>query len=253
MLARTHHLAWPRNPFPGLRPFQVTKGSDESLIFYGRTADKDEILKRLSSNHLVFVIGPSGCGKSSLVKAGVIPALEAGLLTQAGHKWRSAEMRPDRQPLWNLASALAQVRADGEEGGSCIQQIYEVLRSDGSGLWLVTESLRPRSGDPNPLLLLIDQFEEIYGPQVVSQEDVKPFLECIVRFFEKPHPNLYCIVTMRTDFLGLCANSPHLADMINETLFVTPVLRHDELGKVSKLPPEDYHGEVDPALVEDII
>jgi len=64
---------WPASPFPGLRPFRVTATEDESLIFYGRNRAKDEILARLNSSHLVFVVGPSGCGKSSLLKVGVIP------------------------------------------------------------------------------------------------------------------------------------------------------------------------------------
>jgi putative ribosome biogenesis GTPase RsgA len=57
---------WPASPFPGLRPFRITATEDESLIFYGRNHAKDEILARLNSSHLVFVVGPSGCGKSSL-------------------------------------------------------------------------------------------------------------------------------------------------------------------------------------------
>jgi ABC-type taurine transport system ATPase subunit len=83
-------LRWPASPFPGLRPFRITSTEDESLIFCGRNRAKDEILARLNSSHLVFVVGPSGCGKSSLLKVGVIPALEAGLLTHAGANWRTA-------------------------------------------------------------------------------------------------------------------------------------------------------------------
>src|SRR5262245_27974911 len=138
-------VPWPKNPYPGLRPFHVDKHADESLVFYGRNADKDEILKRLNANHLVFVVGPSGCGKSSLIKAGVIPALEAGLLTQAGDKWRVAEMRPGDRPLRHLAGALACLRPnDGD--ASFARQVYKVLLKDENGLWLVTETLFPRSG-----------------------------------------------------------------------------------------------------------
>jgi WD40 repeat protein/energy-coupling factor transporter ATP-binding protein EcfA2 len=243
---------WPRAPFPGLRPFSVGKDVDESLIFYGRNSDKDEILTRLNSNHLVFVIGPSGCGKSSLVKAGVIPALEAGLLKQAGHKWRSTEMRPGQRPLRQLAIALARLRSDPEDK-LLVKEIYRVLRSDKNGLWMVVESLYPCNSDASPLLLLLDQFEEVFGPQITSQNEVRLFLDRVVRFFQKPHPKLYCIVTMRTDFLGLCANFPSLADAINSTLFITPVLREQELEKVIPLPPEDYHGEVEPELIKTII
>src|SRR4051812_11521887 len=100
---------WPPYPYPGLRPFQVTAEADESLIFYGRDKHKDEIIGRLGASHLVMVIGPSGCGKSSLIKAGVIPALEAGFLTRAGEDWRICQMRPGRQPLAELARTFARI------------------------------------------------------------------------------------------------------------------------------------------------
>jgi WD40 repeat protein len=245
------HPSWPPTPYTGLRPFQLTPGSDESLIFHGRDADKDEILKRLSSSHMVFVVGPSGCGKSSLVKAGVIPALEAGLLSKAGHDWHCAEMRPQQRPLRYLARALATLYPDNDK--ALAAQIYKALLGDKNALWLVAENLSPRESQGAPLLLLIDQFEEVFGPQITSQDEVKCFLECVIRFFEKPHPNLYCIATMRTDFLDRCANFPQLADVINETMFVTPVLRAQELGTVIALPPEDYHARVEAKLVKRIV
>jgi hypothetical protein len=120
---------WPASPFPGLRPFRITATEDESLIFYGRNRAKDEILSRLNSSHLVFVVGPSGCGKSSLLKVGVIPALEAGLLTHAGANWRTAEMRPGNHPVRNLAYALAALQTDADKR-DISDQYYDLLCSD---------------------------------------------------------------------------------------------------------------------------
>src|SRR5262249_58641568 len=99
------HAQWPPAPLPGRRPFQSRHDPDESLIFYGRNREKDEILARLNTSHLVFIVGPSGCGKSSLVKVGVLPALEAGLLTRAGTGWGTAGMRAGERPLRELATA----------------------------------------------------------------------------------------------------------------------------------------------------
>src|ERR1051325_3346204 len=115
---------WPASPFPGLRPFRITASEDESLIFFGRNRAKDEILARLNSSHLVFVVGPSGCGKSSLIKVGVAPALKAGLLTRPGANWRTAEMRPGDRPVRNLAAALATFRTDG--AGDLTAWVYDV-------------------------------------------------------------------------------------------------------------------------------
>src|SRR5262245_11154792 len=242
---------WPASPFPGLRPFRITTTEDECLIFYGRNRAKDEILARLNSNHLVFVVGPSGCGKSSLLKVGVIPASEAGLLTHAGANWRIAEMRPGDRPVRNLAYALAALRTDAG-ANDVSDQLYDILCSDESGLWLAAEILAPRAA-LNPLLILIDQFEEVFGSQISAQSESKLLLELIVAFWAKAHPNLFLVVTMRTDFLEQCANFPKLADAINATLFMTPVLRDSELKSVISLPPEPYHGTVEPKLVEAIV
>ena len=241
---------WPASPFPGLRPFRITATEDESLIFYGRNRAKDEILERLNSSHLVFVVGPSGCGKSSLVKVGVIPALKAGLLTRPGSNWRTAEMRPGNHPVRNLAYALAALQTDADKS-DISDQYYDLLRSDESGLWLAAETLAPRAA-PNPLLILIDQFEEVFS-QIAAQRERTLLLELVVAFSAKAHPNLFLVVTMRTDFLEQCANFPKLADVINATLFITPVLRDSEIKSVVSLPPEPYHGVVEPKLVEALV
>jgi WD40 repeat protein len=243
---------WPISPFPGLRPFRITPSEDESLIFYGRNRAKDEILGRLNTSHLVFVVGPSGCGKSSLIKVGVIPALEAGLLKRPGANWRTAEMRPGDRPVGNLAGALATFWRDRSDESDLQKQVYSVLSSDENGLWLMAETLAPRTA-PAPLLILIDQFEEVFGSQITAQSESQLLLDLLVAFAAKPHPNLFFIVNMRTDFLGHCANFPKLADVINETLFITPVLRDSELKSAIALPPEPYHGRVEEKLVEAMV
>jgi hypothetical protein len=59
----------PKNPYPGLRPFEV----DEWSIFFGRERMIDEVIDRLAAHRLVIIHGSSGSGKSSLVRAGVLP------------------------------------------------------------------------------------------------------------------------------------------------------------------------------------
>src|SRR5580658_4623022 len=89
-------------PFPGLRPFE----SDEETIFRGRRSQTDELLRRLASHRFLAVVGTSGSGKSSLVRAGLLPALDRGYLAGATSRWRIAVMRPGMAPIENLAEAL---------------------------------------------------------------------------------------------------------------------------------------------------
>src|SRR5512144_1969088 len=73
-----------RDPYPGLRPFR----SDESDIFFGREAQTDEMVQRLKTSRFLAVVGTSGCGKSSLVRAGLLAALETGLMGDPqGARW----------------------------------------------------------------------------------------------------------------------------------------------------------------------
>ncbi|HND56742.1 MAG TPA: ATP-binding protein, partial [Pirellulaceae bacterium] len=91
-----------RPPYPGLRPFR----RDEADLFFGRDEHVNRLLERLAARRIVAVAGPSGSGKTSLVRAGLLPALDGGLLPETGVRWYVAEMRPGRHPLWNLAEVL---------------------------------------------------------------------------------------------------------------------------------------------------
>ena len=77
------------SPYPGLRPF----GSEEADIFFGREAHTDRLVEILKREHFLAVVGPSGSGKSSLVRAGLLPAIEMGNLG-SGTNWRIAEVTP---------------------------------------------------------------------------------------------------------------------------------------------------------------
>jgi energy-coupling factor transporter ATP-binding protein EcfA2 len=88
---------------------------NEAGIFYGRNSQKDDVLARLLKSRMVFVLGSSGCGKSSLIKAGVIPALKAGLLTNEGHYWQVVTMRPGRRSVESLAEAFSRT-LEGQQG-----------------------------------------------------------------------------------------------------------------------------------------
>ncbi len=185
-------LKWPRQPYPGLRPFEVDDDIDESLVFFGRDKQKDEILRRLNDSHVVFVVGPSGSGKSSLVKAGVIPALRAGLLTSAGHHWRIAKTRPERRPLAQLAEALAELLTGTDDKVPISERrraIEDLLRQEDSALWLIANSISERYAAEGHgrmrTLLLIDQFEEAFGPEIEDRAEVDQFFRILHSIFCK--------------------------------------------------------------------
>ena len=92
----------PPNPFVGLRPYE----SSDSLFYFGRTAQTKTLLRQLHQHRFVAVVGSSGSGKSSLIRAGLIPQLEAGFLVQDRDQWRVVKLKPGDAPLGNLAEVL---------------------------------------------------------------------------------------------------------------------------------------------------
>jgi WD40 repeat protein/DNA-binding SARP family transcriptional activator len=67
-------------PFKGLAPFEAA----DAEFFFGRERLVDELVARLADAPLLAIVGPSGGGKSSLLRAGLLPALE----------WESVVVRP---------------------------------------------------------------------------------------------------------------------------------------------------------------
>ena len=86
------------NPFRGLLPFE----EQHAPLFFGRDKEIREVAERLEQRRLLAVTGVSGSGKSSLVMAGVIPMLRAGLIPRLGTNVRVAIMKPRGGPLFEL-------------------------------------------------------------------------------------------------------------------------------------------------------
>src|SRR5215813_10234362 len=116
--------ALPPHPFVGLRPFD----SDEALLFFGRREQTIDLLQQLHRTHFVAIVGSSGCGKSSLVRAGLIPKLKAGFLTEDHDQWLVVVMKPGDNPLRNLAAALIGVT----QAGGDVEPYAEAIRAGGA-------------------------------------------------------------------------------------------------------------------------
>ena len=147
------------SPYPGLRPFR----REETDIFFGRDEQVDELLQKLQHGRFLAVVGASGSGKSSLVHAGLISALEAGLMADAGARWCAAVMRPGERPMSNLTKALLnskileQMWPDTDQSAAMLKS---TLRRGPLGL--VELLMEPNAAKLTNLLLIVDQFEEIF-------------------------------------------------------------------------------------------
>ncbi|MFF7240152.1 hypothetical protein [Streptomyces collinus] len=91
-------------PFRGLESF----GPEDARYFFGRGEVVEDLVTRIRGGGLIAVVGASGSGKTSLLRAGVVPALE-----ELGGGRRIAAMKPGADPLRALVRGAEALRESG--------------------------------------------------------------------------------------------------------------------------------------------
>jgi WD40 repeat protein len=244
-----------RSPYPGIRPFR----REESRIFFGRDEQVESLLARLQRCRFLAVVGSSGSGKSSLIRAGLIPKLEAGELGATGSNWHIADLHPGTSPLLNLARAVLRSGILGDDWPSDAANfdisLGLLLAQFGGGRKALGELLR-RSDIPEytNLLIVADQFEEIfrfYNDR--SADDALKFVNLLMAVTEEADLPVYVVLAMRSDFLGECALFPQLPERLNDAQFLCPRLTADQMREAIMLPARSFRGDVEPALASQLL
>ena len=233
-----------KEPYPGLRPFRPS----ESCLFFGRETQVQELLDRLPRQRFLGVVGVSGCGKSSLVLAGLIPALERGGLSGSSARWRIARLRPGNAPIRRLEAALqrAELQVDG---------LAQLLNSSSMGL---VEVAKAGLAANENLLLLVDQFEEIFRFRENSMpadggEEASRFVSALLQAAAASLPAIFVVITMRTDHFGDCSQFTGLTEALNRGQFLVPRLTRDELQAAIERPLDLFDLEPSRQLVQRVL
>lgn len=211
-----------RAPYPGLRAFRRS----ESDLFFGRDGCVDEMVDRLAEIRFLAVLGASGSGKSSLVRTGLMDALELGFHVQAGSEWLVADMHPGADPMAELAGQLLKAK-DGEHQPLDRQLLADLLRRGPLSLaeWCRAGHL---AADQN-LLVLVDQFEELFRySDYGERETAEAFVEMLLESASTDKAPISIIITMRSEYLSACTLFSGLAERINKGLYLTPRMSRDE-------------------------
>ena len=152
-------------PYRGLLAFDT----GQAEFFHGRSAEREAVLRCLKGlveggkPRLVVVAGASGTGKSSLVRAGAVPDIVGG----EGGPWEHAIIRPGNDPVGALEQALA-----------------------------------ARKDETHSLLLVIDQFEEIFTH--TRDPELRQRFTRSLWALANGDTKVSCILSLRVDFLGRC-------------------------------------------------
>ncbi|MDW9589844.1 hypothetical protein GOC31_28550 [Sinorhizobium meliloti] len=239
----TQRRAYPRLPYPGLRSFH----RDETDLFFGREASVNEMVRRMAASHFLAVLGASGSGKSSLVRTGLLDGLELGLLATAGSWWRVVDVRPGGAPLYNLAAGLS-----GDADDADIEQMRAFLRRGPRSIIELCND--GRLGQGENLLILVDQFEELFRYQYYEgRQEAEAFVSLLIESARATSASIFVVLTMRSEFLGACALFDGLAEAMNGGQYLAPRLSREQCRQAIEGPARVCGFEIEPSLVNRLL
>jgi hypothetical protein len=233
-------VLWPSDvkgsPFCGLAAF----GSKHTPVFFGRDQETIRVVdlwRDVGSRRspYLLVVGASGSGKSSLVRASVIPRLTTPGVVKNIDLWRIAVMRPgdsSAEPFAALAAALMQGEASLPKGrGSALPEISQGESKTPTDLAAVLQhadasvAIKPiinalsrvAMGEHDRyrynrdlrchLVLLIDQFEELFAASVSEAKRIA-FINLVAAMVETGR--IWIAVTLRAEFYARMLDQPAL-------------------------------------------
>ncbi len=246
------------NPFPGLRPFSI----DESHLFFGREGQTDEVLLKLAENRFVGIIGLSGSGKSSFVFCGVLPILYGGFFTDRGAEWDVVVMRPGASPVQNLAESLIKGREEYKKMDKEERVIQKTITSTllkSSSMGLVEAVKQTGQASKKNFLILVDQFEELFRfskeeeNNYGSTQESLTFVNLLTEAVRSSEASIYVAITMRSDFIGDCAQFPVLTKMINDSHYLIPQMTREQKRDAILGPVAVAGGHISPRLVQQLL
>ena len=217
-------LTFDNNPYRGLSAYE----KQDADLFFGRDAVVAALADRVAVQPLTVVLGASGTGKSSVVKAGLIPRLEA-----AG--WRVVgPIRPGAAPLHALAQAV------GVEGDATAENIAAGLTA------LCAAAPEQR------VLLVVDQLEEL-ATLTPTAEQRERTLSLFAHLLQTHGDQLRTVLTLRSDFEAQFDRSA-LGAWWTPGRYIVPPLSRAELREIIERPASRRVFYFQPAsLVDELV
>ena len=228
-----------RNPYKGLRAFQ----EPDAVDFHGRDALIEELVEAVSRGRMVTVVGASGSGKSSVVRAGLLPQLRSGAIASS-EEWLTTDMFPGTHPLEEMERALLRVAT------SRPADLYESLTADARGLVRAVKEICP--ADEDEVLLLVDQFEELFS-LVSSSATRRHVLDLLAAAANEDDSRVRVVLTLRADFFDQPLRYPAFAELMKSNIVTVSPPTADGLARAVSQPALNSGVTLEPGLVNQIV
>ena len=267
-------------PAPGESPYKGLRQYDEADAagFFGREALAGQLAAQLAGPaRFLAVVGASGSGKSSIVRAGLLPALRRGAGADGQRFDPICLFTPTAHPLEALAVSLtrsgepvtstthliddlahderalhlyARRLASGGAGSRGVQHLPTTQFGQGQ---IVRGLNAPTEPAPARLLLVVDQFEELFT-LCRAEAERQAFISNLLRAADPAASGpVSVLITLRADFYMHCAAYAELREALaTQQVYIGPMAA-DELRQAVELPARRGRWEFEPGLVDQIL
>jgi DNA-binding SARP family transcriptional activator/outer membrane protein assembly factor BamB len=213
-------------PWRGLESYDV----EDRPWFAGRERLVAELLARLSSERLVAVVGASGSGKSSLVRAGMVGALEEDALPGSAG-WTTLVMRPGASPMRQLAAVALGAAQASPSLGDLLLRLAEQGETD----------------DVRRTVLVVDQLEEVWTACDDSRER-ESFLDALAGIAHETDARVVLVV--RGDYFPRLAEHAALASLVRDATLLVGAPSPAEVRRMVEVPARAAGLTLDTGLAE---
>ncbi len=238
------------SPYRGLAAFRES----DAPYFFGREDFTDELYDTVTRKPMTAVIvGSSGAGKSSAVAAGLLPRL------RSEGDWLIPRFRPGSQPFHALATVLLPLLEpdlDETERLISITRLADALLAREISLIHIVDRLLEKSDQGARVLLIADQFEELYTlcPDIeVRQGFLDELLDAVHSAAGQPPARLVLLLTLRADFMGQALTHRPFADELKEGALLLGPMNREELQAAIEKPAEKQGAAFEAGLVPRIL
>ncbi|OLZ74417.1 hypothetical protein AV521_01825 [Streptomyces sp. IMTB 2501] len=223
-------------PYVGLAAFQP----EDAERFFGRETLTQQLLDKVADRRFLGVFGASGVGKSSLLRAGLIAQLR-----RSAAEPPVIVMTPGPRPIEECA-----VQLSGLTGRPAASLLAE-LRADAANLHLrVRQALADRRA--TDLLLVIDQFEEIFT-LCRDPRERELFINALITATHAPTSRSRVVIGIRTDFYSQCAPYPELAGALQDGQILVGPMTTDQLRRAITEPAVRLGHTVETSLLVTLV